>query len=273
MKIFISWSGDLSHEVAKLLKDWLKCVLQATEPWLSSSDMQRGSIWFDDISDALKDCSTGIVCLTKGNLKAPWILFESGGLLKGLATNRVCTFLVNLEPKDVEPPLSQFNHTIAKKDNVFELVKTLNNRLEQTKLEPETLEKVFDMYWPQFENDLKKILSEVNEERGAPRKRSSDDILTEILYAVRRLDFRLNKIERGYDSRKVRNDFLYYEDRESKAIKRDEETERFICARCKARTDVIHPCNGHNICLDCAIELDIVKKMEPTDEESKRHVV
>lgn len=89
MKIFISWSGTLSCEVAKLLKTWLKCVLQATEPWISSDDIQRGSIWFNDVTDTLNDCSTGIVCLTKGNIKAPWILFEAGGLLKELATNRV----------------------------------------------------------------------------------------------------------------------------------------------------------------------------------------
>lgn len=196
MKVFISWSGERSHRAAQLLKGWLKCVLQATEPWLSSDDIERGSLWFQDVTNTLGGCNIGILCLTRENRNAPWILFEAGGLLKGLSTNRVCTFLVDLEPKDVEPPLSQFNHTSATRDSMFQLVSTLNDHLESGKLDDKTLEMVFQTYWPKFEEGLSRILEETKpqEKKAGKSGRSDGDLLTEILYTVRSMDQRLKKL-------------------------------------------------------------------------------
>lgn len=114
VKVFISWSGARSKEVAELMRDWIRCVLQVTRPWISTRDLDRGSIWFGEINEQLKDTGIGIICLTQENKNRPWILFEAGALMKGLTVNRVCTFLIDLEPKDVEDPLAQFNHTFPK---------------------------------------------------------------------------------------------------------------------------------------------------------------
>lgn len=194
MNVFISWSGERSRRVASHMKEWLKCVLQATDPWISTDDIERGSMWFQDISNSLSACTVGILCLTKENRNAPWILFEAGALLKGLSTNRVCTFLIDLEPKDVESPLSHFNHTIPTKESMYQLVSTLNNRLETGKLDEKTLERVFQMYWPSFENDFLTILGETTGEAVKETERSEQDLLTEILYTVRAVDQRLKKV-------------------------------------------------------------------------------
>ncbi|HHM2111315.1 TPA: toll-Interleukin receptor, partial [Klebsiella pneumoniae] len=61
MKVFISWSGQRSKAVAELFNDWLKCVIQASQPWISTRDIDRGAIWFSEINDKLKDVSVGIV--------------------------------------------------------------------------------------------------------------------------------------------------------------------------------------------------------------------
>ena len=87
MRVFLSWSGPLSKAVAELLKEWIKMVLHASKPWLSSEDIEKGSLWFGEISDQLKNTCIGIVCLTKENMNRPWILFESGALAKGIPTN------------------------------------------------------------------------------------------------------------------------------------------------------------------------------------------
>jgi len=195
VQVFISWSGDRSKAVAELLDEWIQCVLQAIRPWMSSKDIDRGSLWFSEITDQLKDTKIGIICLTKDNLDKPWILFESGALAKGLSSARVCTFLIDLEPTDVGNPLAQFNHTLPTKDGVYELVRTLNSSLGERALREKVLEQVFETYWPQFESGFKKALEDNPAGEHTP-PRSEESILSEVLRTVRVLDRRLRTLER-----------------------------------------------------------------------------
>jgi len=194
MKVFISWSGDRSKQVAELLDDWIQCVIQAVDPWMSSKDIDRGALWFTEISDQLSNTSVGIVCLTKENKDKPWILFESGALAKGLSSNRVCTFLIDLSPTDLENPLAQFNHTFPTRDSVWELVRTINLTLKEKALKESILAKVFDTYWAQFEIDFKKII-ESTPEIEIKAKRKDDDIMLDVLSTVRMLDRRIRSME------------------------------------------------------------------------------
>lgn len=195
MKVFMSWSGQRSKLTAELLHDWIKCVIQAAQPWISSKGIERGAQWFTQINNELKDTAVGIVCLTQENKNAPWILFESGALAKGLSTNRVCTFLIDLEPADLQPPLAQFNHTFATKESLWELVSTLNNGLESAGLDFSVLERVFNTYWPQFEKDFAEILKN-NPEKTVVEPRAEKDILAEILDTTRNMAKRINLLER-----------------------------------------------------------------------------
>lgn len=94
MKLFLSWSGEKSKATAELLKHWLKVVIQASSPWISTEDIDRGSIWFRELYDQLRDSNHGIICLTVENHKRDWILFEAGALSKGLTESKIYTFLV-----------------------------------------------------------------------------------------------------------------------------------------------------------------------------------
>jgi len=194
MKVFLSWSGNRSREVANLLNDWLCCVIQATRPWISSRDLDRGSLWFGEINDQLKDTTVGIICLTQENKNRPWILFEAGALAKGLSTSRVCTFLIDLEPKDIEDPLAQFNHTFPNRDSIASLVKTLNSTLGANALDVRVLDQVFDTYWPQFEEKFKAVLKSTD---AAPpsKPRPKEDVLGEILENTRLLASRIRRLE------------------------------------------------------------------------------
>ena len=63
MKIFISWSGERSQKIAELFKDWIQCVIQAAKPWISSHDVDRGALWYTEISKTLADSQFGILCI------------------------------------------------------------------------------------------------------------------------------------------------------------------------------------------------------------------
>ena len=194
MKVFLSWSGTRSREIANMLSDWLCCVIQASRPWVSTRDLDRGSLWFGEINDQLKDTSVGIVCLTQENKNRPWILFEAGALAKGLSTARVCTFLVDLEPKDIEDPLAQFNHTLPNRDSVLSLVRTLNGTLGSAALDLRVLEQVFNTYWPQFDKRFKEVLGETKPAEPS-KPRPKEDVLAEILENTRTLASKVRRLE------------------------------------------------------------------------------
>ena len=84
MKIFISWSGELSCKVAKILKMWIPCVIQSVDVFFSPEDIEKGNNWDKTISTELENCSYGIICLTKDNVEAPCINFEAGAIAKSL---------------------------------------------------------------------------------------------------------------------------------------------------------------------------------------------
>ena len=196
MKVFISWSGEKSRKVAELFKVWLKCVVQAVEPWVSSEDLDRGSIWFTEINKQLNDTSHGIVCLTKSNQNKPWILFESGALAKGLSNNRVFVFLIDLVPNDVKDPLYQFNLTESNQVSVRKLLSSINNALGEKALSTEILTKVFNTHWPDFEAALTQILVEHPEtEEQAVTPKNDNELLNEILSEVRGLNKRVRNLE------------------------------------------------------------------------------
>jgi hypothetical protein len=206
MKVFLSWSGNRSKEVASLLSEWLCCVIQAIRPWISTRDLDRGSLWFGEINDQLKDTTVGIICLTQENKTRPWILFEAGALAKGLSTSRVCTSLIDLETTDIEDPLAQFNHTFPTRESILGLVKTLNSALGSNGLDIRILDQVFDTYWPQFERKFSYILEQTkSNEPSIPRPK--EDVLSEILENTRIMSSRIRKLESEVDRGRQRDLF------------------------------------------------------------------
>src|SRR5437764_8405785 len=148
MKVFISWSGERSRLVAEALRYWLPKVIQAIQPWMSSSDIEKGTRWRTDIASELEQSSIGIICLTPENLNSSWLHFEAGALSKQQQNTYVCTFLYELEPADVREPLAQFQNTKAQRDDVKKLIQTINNSLGDMKLPDAEMNESFDVWWP-----------------------------------------------------------------------------------------------------------------------------
>lgn len=199
MEIFISWSGDRSRKFAELLQDWLQQVIQATNPWISSKDLDRGTVWFSEIHKKLININVGIICLTKENKNNPWILFESGALAKGLDKNRLFTFLIDLKVSDIENshPLSAFNHTSFTKENIFGLAKSVNNILqEDKKLKENILQKSFDSAWEELEEKFNKILKETEVSKDIKKiARTDEDILDDILSGIRSIEKHITNVQ------------------------------------------------------------------------------
>jgi hypothetical protein len=210
MKVFISWSGKLSHEIAKLLREWLPCVIQAAEPWLSSQDIAKGSVGVTEINSQLEGSSVGIICITSENMTEPWILFEAGALSKGVTKNRVCTLLINLaKSTDLKPPLGNFQWTMMpNKDEMLKLVKSINDGLKEHNEKPlsdQVLAMTYEQMWPKFDEGFQNALS--NCKPTTQKHRPQEEIIEEILENSRQaksgLEKLLNSVQLEKDAREA----------------------------------------------------------------------
>lgn len=189
MKVFLSWSGEISKDAACILRDWLPSVIQSIEPYVSSEDIEKGSRWATDIAKELERSFFGIICVTKDNYNAPWVNFEAGALSKSVDSSRVCPFLVNLKKAELpQCPLLQFQLTVYDKEDVFRLVTGINASLEQVQqLDEARLKKAFDVWWPvlqqQIEDLLKKSVHSSATKQNVQEKKPQ--LLEEILDLVR----------------------------------------------------------------------------------------
>lgn len=194
MLVFLSWSGQQSKAVAEKLSSWIGQVIQAAEPWISL-DIEKGTRWSPEISQKLEASKVGIICLTPDNLDAQWILFEAGALSKTKDAH-VCTFLLGLEPSDVEQPLGQFQHTTFEKGDVRRLLGTVNRLLQscgEKHLQEKVLDEIFETYWPRLYEGLNEVLKMTSPEK---QERPEREMLQEILEMLRAQERRRTVAER-----------------------------------------------------------------------------
>ncbi|MDB5973986.1 MAG: hypothetical protein JWR07_746 [Nevskia sp.] len=181
MKVFISWSGELSRELAEALRDWLPGVLQSVRPFFTPNDIEKGARWNKDIAKELESSSIGIFCLTAENLTKPWIMFEAGALSKSVDASRVCPILFNVDSADLEGPLVQFQASPFNETEIRKLLKTINAVLGEQKLDDAVLTAVFDMWWPKLNEKVQAILAKAPRGDDRASRRSDRDLLEELL--------------------------------------------------------------------------------------------
>jgi hypothetical protein len=158
MKLFISWSGDRSHRLARVLKEWLEANFanQGITVFLSS-EIKKGSLWFAAVSDELRESDAGLVCLTPKSLNSEWVLFEAGALSTAVAARTggawIFTYLLGVEPAMLPGPLSAYQSTAATMEDTLRLV---NRLIERDQVAPAVFAAAWDQLWPklqQIENE------------------------------------------------------------------------------------------------------------------------
>lgn len=193
MKVFLSWSGELSHKVALAFRDWLPSVIQSIEPYVSSEDIDKGARWSAEMAEELEKSRYGIICITKENVGKPWINFEAGALSRSIEkstvqafSSAVSPFLFDLKSSDLEGPLTQFQYVVNERSDILKLISSVNSKVEVNQLSPEKVEKTFERWWPDLRDALAKIATEglVSSEPRTPA-RKPEEILNELLELVR----------------------------------------------------------------------------------------
>ena len=158
MKVFLSWSGELSHAIAEAFLEWLPAVLQTVDPFLSSDSIDKGSRWGTELVDALESSGFGILFLTRENVQSPWVAFEAGALSRGFSSGRVCPVLVDLEAQELTGPLADFQVSSILKDDMHKLVSAINRAANEFSIDNSRLSRLFEAIWPELETAVNQVL-------------------------------------------------------------------------------------------------------------------
>lgn len=198
MKVFVSWSGELSKKVAQELKKWLPCIIQSIDIFYSPEDIEKGENWDSKISTELSECNYGIVCLTSENTNAPWINFEAGAITKTLES-RVSALMVDIKTSEIQGPLKRYQATKIEKEDMWQLVSDIN-KVADISLSSEVLASTFNAIWDSMYDEIKNAIEKYKPQKKtgvgiSDEKIRSTEVVEEILQLVRKQNVLLSSPE------------------------------------------------------------------------------
>lgn len=192
MRVFISWSGGPSRELALALRNWLPKVLRSVDPFVSAKDIDKGANWTTVLDQELTDTNFGIVCVTPENLRSPWLHYEAGAIAKSVSA-RVCPVLLSVKTDQLDAPLSQLQVTELTEPDIGLLALSLNKASEVT-LPPSHVEEAVSVWYPQLREAVEKIdagevgAAPVAAEEPAKPRSTEKEMLEEVLLRMRRIE-------------------------------------------------------------------------------------
>lgn len=259
MKVFISWSGPKSREVAIALREWLPSVINSVEPFVSSKDIDPGTRWQMEVAEQLQSTAYGIVCVTRENQAASWLNFEAGALAKVVDSARVVPLAIDLTPSDIKVPLGQFQAQPATEAGLHEIVTSLNAACS-TALSDELIEKAFQKWWPDLSQELEDIEAKSRPKAVQAPQRSERELIEEVLSTVRSLAQDRSTPTTDTELGVPKNHPFVAELRE--LIRDDEKPGKVLFANKSRRLGVVYPRDEE---MDDKLRDQILRAAEPYD--------
>ncbi|WP_165914628.1 toll/interleukin-1 receptor domain-containing protein [Streptomyces sp. AcE210] len=197
MKLFISWSNPHAQVVAEALRDWLKDMIHALEPFVSSLDIAKGERGLATIAHELEGSRHGIICVNRANQDAPWLNFEAGSISKQVETSRVFPVLIDLPGSDLQGPLREFQYTeLFSERDMLRLVESIWEACPDPSINLIQLRKNFNRLWPELMEALQETKQTPSVELAAAQEaRPAEDKLDELLGLARQNQRRIDSLE------------------------------------------------------------------------------
>jgi hypothetical protein len=157
MKIFISWSGEASRAAGVAMQHAIREVFRSAEPWMSAEDIKPGQQWFTELMNTLEETRFAIVCLTRSNMNAPWVMFEAGAVSGHFGELKVAPLLLEGELKDLVDPMARFHGTTFDEGGIRALFGSINDSLGRP-LTKTVLAAAFGAVWPDLQAKVRAAL-------------------------------------------------------------------------------------------------------------------
>jgi hypothetical protein len=167
---------------------------------MSDEEIQSGTRWSEVIGSALNEMDYGLICVTRSNQAAPWLMFEAGALAKRLDTAHVVPLCIDLAPSDITSPLQIFQGRKLDKDGMQRIVRELHE-MSDNPMSLENVDQVFEALWARLDEAIKDATKPGVDLVKAPR--TPDDMLAELVTRVRALQQESDRQHGGLTSHDV----------------------------------------------------------------------
>lgn len=173
MNVFISWSGERSRHAAEAFRHFLPMIL-ARHPseFYISTGIYKGADWEKNLREGLQNADFGILCVTRDNFAAPWMIYEAGFLSHKAGWENVAPFLLDMNPSELEGPLSHFQSTVFEKEDLRKLVLDMN-RLQVNPVLEIDLSSNFEDLYSRWEECLKQAVDLPDEDSAEDMARKT----------------------------------------------------------------------------------------------------
>lgn len=202
-KVFISWSGQLSKDVAAVWRDLIQETFDTVEPFMSEENVGAGERGLAKIAAELSGTKFGVIVVTQENQNSPWLNYEAGALSKDVEDEsvRVAPTLVDFERKnDVSGPLGQFQASLLTQEGVeyilVEIAKVVG-------ADEASIRKRFANSWREEYKARFSAAKDAGGGQAVAVRRSNDEILDEILTVVREIGRELTGTQMGSEPEAV----------------------------------------------------------------------
>jgi hypothetical protein len=164
-KLFISWSGENGKEIALKLKDILEKDVfnKKLSCFVSVTDIESGELWWNRIKRELTTSSVGIVCITKENVKAPWIYYEAGALVGNNIRTIPLLFNCNFKILDNTPLKTNQIVSFADRKKFAKMILDINGHLNVLKDSPEQIRLIANSAHEKICNELKDVFDRLKQ--------------------------------------------------------------------------------------------------------------
>lgn len=190
LRVFISWAGKRAEMIGQGFHDFLPDVVNAIQPFISGSDIDKGTQWREVLTGNLQESMCEIVCLTPESRESVWVAFETGAISRAAggpegAKSRIWTYLLGLESRQVQlTPFAEYQATTATEADTFALIGSIN-ALSPDRVSAESLKRKFKkVFWPNFSKVLGKART-IPAGSGPAPTASESELLSEVLSTVR----------------------------------------------------------------------------------------
>lgn len=160
-KIYIVWSGRLSHDIAAILKEQLTRVFPAVNVFISS-EIEKGHIWFNAIIKEIQGSKIGLICIVPGQHDSKWFYFESGILARETLHSdedeklHVHPIIFGSSQIDDLGPLENIQCTRFEKNDFYKLLTCIHKSLNDENDSFVMTEHFFHVWWNELATKVRK---------------------------------------------------------------------------------------------------------------------